>query len=68
MSSAVEKIPANLIYEMVNGKPIYYKGYKDYLKGDKNIVEVMGSSKLQSFLVAELISFFHHRGTVFRSK
>ncbi|MEL7119609.1 MAG: Uma2 family endonuclease [Bacteroidota bacterium] len=55
MSSAIEKVPTNLIYEMVNGKPIYYKGYQDYLSGRKKIVEVMGSSKIQAYLVAELI-------------
>lgn len=55
MKGAVQKIPENLIYEMVKGKPIYYKGYRDYLKGKKQIEEIMGSSKLQSLIIAELI-------------
>ncbi len=55
MSRAIQKIPENLIYEMVNGVPIYYKGYKDYLNGNKQLGELMGSSKLQSFLISELI-------------
>lgn len=55
MKSAVQKIPESLIYEMVQGKPIYYKGYKDYLKGEKQLEQLMGSSKLQAFLVTELI-------------
>ena len=55
MSSAVQEIPKSLIYEMVQGKPIYYKGYKDYLKGEKQLEQLMGSSKFQAFLVTELI-------------
>ncbi len=32
MNNALQNIPESLIYEMVAGKPIYYKGYKEYLK------------------------------------
>lgn len=55
MSAAVEHIPEILVYEMVNGTPIYYKGYKEYLSGNLQIEELMGSSKLQSLIIAELI-------------
>ena len=55
MKSATQQIPDHLIYEMVNGTPIYYKGYKDYLKGNKQFEELVGSSKFQSFLITELI-------------
>ncbi len=55
MKSSAQKIPESLIYEMVQGKPIYYKGYKDYLKGEKQLEQLMGSSKFQAFLVTELI-------------
>lgn len=55
MKSAVQKIPESLIYEMVRGKPIYYKGYKDYLKCEKQLEQLMGSIKFQAFLVTELI-------------
>lgn len=62
MSSASQHIPEILIYEMVKGKPIFYKGYRDYLNGKKQIEELIGSSKLQSLIIAELIfllrSFF----------
>lgn len=44
-----------LVYEMVDGAPIYYRGYKDYLNGNKQIEELMGSSKLQALIIAELI-------------
>ncbi len=55
MKSAVQKIPQNLIYEMVNGEPIYYKGYKDYLAGKKQIGEIIGSSILQSLIISRLV-------------
>jgi hypothetical protein len=47
-------IPEALIYEMVNGKPIYYRGWQYVLRGEKTIEQVMASSLLQSFLVNEV--------------
>ena len=44
----------DLIYEEVNGKPIYYKNYKLVIKGKKTIEEVMASSSLQVRLKSEL--------------
>ncbi|GJM36149.1 MAG: hypothetical protein DHS20C18_51500 [Saprospiraceae bacterium] len=58
MNSALQKIPDSLVYEMVNGKPIYYRGYKEYLNGTKQLEQLIGSSKFQSFLAAELIFLF----------
>lgn len=55
MSVAVQNIPEILIYEMVNGNPIYYRGYKDYLTGTKELAELMGSSYLQSLIGTELV-------------
>lgn len=55
MKSAIQKIPDNLIYEMADGNPIYYKGYQDYLKGDKQIEELMGSSVIQSLIISRLV-------------
>jgi len=55
MSIAVQNIPEILIYEMVNGKPIYYKDYREYLDGKKQIEELMGSSYLQSLIGTELV-------------
>ena len=56
---ALQTIPPGLIYEMWQGKPIYYKGYRDVLAGKKTIEEVMRSaaqscSDLQGVLVALL--------------
>ena len=62
MEQATEHPPKSLVYEMVSGKPIYYQGYKGYLDGKKQMDEIIGSSKLQALIVAELIyllrSFF----------
>lgn len=55
MESSVAQIPKTLVYEMVEGNPIYYKDYKAYLDGSKKLEQLMGSSKFQAFLVTELI-------------
>jgi len=55
MKNIVQDIPANLIYEMVGDKPIYYRGYKEYLNGQKQIEELMGSSYLQSLIITKLV-------------
>lgn len=57
MSNTQQNIPHTLIYEMVAGKPIYYRGYKDVLKGKKQIDELMGSSYLQSLIITRLVYF-----------
>ncbi len=55
MNGATHNVPDVLIYEMVKGQPIYYKGYRDYLKGTKQLGELMGCSKLQSLIFTKLI-------------
>lgn len=49
------KIPDALIYEIMDGTPIYRKGYRDVLSGKKTIEEIMGASTLQSVIVAYLV-------------
>lgn len=61
MSTTVQNIPKSLIYEMVDGQPIYYKGYKEYLKGNAQIEELMGSSLLQSAIITQLLVLLHQR-------
>ncbi len=46
-----------LIYEKVDGKPIYYRGYRKVLKGELPLEAVMGSSGLQAYLIMLLIEF-----------
>ena len=52
-------IPESIIYEMVNGKPIYYRGWQDVLKGEKTIEQIMASSLIQSYLVSEINAYTH---------
>ncbi len=48
-------IPDVLIYEMADGKPIYYNGYQEVMRGKKYAEEIMGSSFLQSLIISRLI-------------
>lgn len=40
-----------LILEEIDGQPIYYRGYRDVLSGEKTPEEIMGSSIFQAYLV-----------------
>ncbi len=51
----IAKVPDHLIYEVVRGKPIYYKGYKEVLNGTKTFEEILMESTLQSWLKAQFI-------------
>ncbi|MEL7222728.1 MAG: Uma2 family endonuclease [Bacteroidota bacterium] len=55
MQLSVQSIPKSLIYEMIDRQPVYYKGYKEVLNGDKTIDELMGSSYLQSLIITQLV-------------
>jgi Uma2 family endonuclease len=48
---AKHEIPKSLIYEMYDGKPMYYKGYKDVLNELKTTQEIMGQSDIQAIIV-----------------
>ena len=47
----------SLVYEMWDGKPVYYAGYEDVLKGTKTVEQVMSSSLRQGILVAKLVGY-----------
>ena len=53
-----QNIPKELIYEVFNGKPIYYRGYREVLAGTKSVEQIKWSSILQSFIASELARFF----------
>ena len=53
-SAKTQEIPSYLIYEMDDGKPIYYKGYKEVLAGTKDFEAIMADSTLQAWLKLEL--------------
>jgi len=52
-------IPESLIYEVIDGKPFYYEGYKDVLANKKTSEEIMGASGLQSFIIQYLLEVLY---------
>ena len=50
-------IPAYLVYEIMDGKPIYYHGYREVLLNKKTLEEIMGASSLQSIIIYYLVVF-----------
>ena len=49
---ASPKVPDYLIKEVLNGIPIYYKGYLSILKNKKTSDEIMGASGLQIYIIS----------------
>ncbi len=49
-----QKLLEALTYEVVDGEPIYYRGYKDVLEGKKQPEKVMASSALHSKILERL--------------
>lgn len=49
----------SLIYEMIDGRPLYYQGYQDVLLGRKTIEEITGSSTLQWVLVSYFMKIMY---------
>jgi hypothetical protein len=47
-------VPDYLVKEMLNGIPIYYKGYQSVLKNKKTSEDIMGASGLQIFIISYL--------------
>ena len=48
------EIPSDLIRDVIDGEPFYYKGYRDVLNKTKTIEEIMGCSTLQALIVMYL--------------
>jgi hypothetical protein len=51
-----KNIPESLVYEMIDGKTLYRKGYKQVLAGKKTLEEILGASSLQSIVAFHLTS------------
>lgn len=59
-NSRRKAIPEALVYERLpDGTPIYYRGYKEYVKGTKNIESIVGSGYQQSFVIGCIVKFLH---------
>ncbi len=55
------RVPKALVYEMRHGKPIYYRDYEKVLAGELPLEAVMGSSKLQWWILQVILRFlFSH--------
>ena len=54
MKSTSQNIPNYLVYEIFKGKPIHYEGYKEVLKGTKQLDEIKRSSLIQSQIISRL--------------
>jgi Uma2 family endonuclease len=48
-------IPTSLIAEIMDGKPIYYKGYEAVLNGEKTLEDIIGASGLQGIIIEYLL-------------
>jgi Uma2 family endonuclease len=59
MTTTTIPIPASLIYEEWDGKPIYRKGYKSYMYGFKSLDSIMGTSTLQWFITLVLTKYLN---------
>lgn len=48
-------VPEQLVYEIIDGQPYYYKGYRDVLKNLTTSEEIMGCSSLQWVIIQYLL-------------
>ncbi len=48
-------ISQSLVYEVLDGKPLYRKGYRDVLNKTKTLEEIMACSTLQAKVIAHLL-------------
>ncbi|MVM39416.1 Uma2 family endonuclease [Spirosoma sp. HMF3257] len=55
-----QQIPSYLIYETLNGRPLYRKGYKEVLAKRKTPGEIMGCSDLQAIIVSALHAYIYN--------
>ncbi|MEI7586474.1 Uma2 family endonuclease [Runella sp.] len=55
------KVPEYLIKEVLDGLPVYYKGYKAVLRKEKSLEEIMGASGLQLFIIRYLFRLLDRR-------
>ncbi len=54
-------IPEYLVYEVLDGQPIPYRGFRKVLGKEKTLEDIMGSSGLQAVVVTDILRFvFKH--------
>ncbi len=57
-SASTLKVPSYLVHEILDGEPVYYKGYREVLVGAKTLEDIMGSSTLQTAIIEYLLDIF----------
>jgi hypothetical protein len=50
------KVPSYLVWEVMDGQPLYRRGYKDVMRKLKTLDEIMGTSSYQSLINSYLLS------------
>jgi len=57
---ARRKIPKALVYEMDNGKPIFYRNYRKVLDGKLTVEQIRARPLREAFLLILIHNFFHN--------
>ena len=56
-----KKVPQHLIYEVMDGKPLYRRGYRDVLRKLKKTEDIMGASSQQAIVISYILrAIFPH--------
>ncbi len=55
----VIRIPPYLVYEIMDGKPIPYRGFESVLNKEKTLEDIMGSRRLQALIISALLRFLY---------
>ncbi|MCU0355216.1 MAG: Uma2 family endonuclease [Cytophagales bacterium] len=58
-TQADKSIPKHLIYEEMDGIPIYYAGYREVISGKQTFESIMGSSSLQGTIISCLLKYLY---------
>ena len=54
-----EKIPDTFIYEEIDGKPVYYRGYREALAQNKGAEDIMGCSDVQGIVISAILEYLY---------
>jgi Uma2 family endonuclease len=52
-------VPESLIYEEIDGQPIYYRGYREVLSNQKALEDIMGCSDVQGVIVSTILEYLY---------
>ena len=54
-----KKVPDYFVYEIMDSKPIYYRGYEEVLNKRKQPDHIIGSSSLRSVIISYVVGVLH---------